>query len=67
MKIGIIGYGSMGKILLWIFSESGLYDRDCLLVSCMPGFIASLFDVICTTAENHTDIPRESIVKMVLK
>ena len=36
------------------------------LVSCMPGFIASIFDVICTAAENHTDIPRESIVKMLL-
>ncbi|MCR5226573.1 MAG: NAD(P)-binding domain-containing protein [Eubacterium sp.] len=199
MKIGIIGYGSMGKMLLWKFSESGLYDRDSLLVanrtiekldetkgiaticsntevaekadivfvcvrpadmknifseiadslkesallvslngnirfdmikkvadhktakvipsvmaeinksqtivcyndqveqsdkdslkkllsiignvielpedevgmgselvSCMPGFIASIFDVICTTAEGHTSIPRADIVKMVL-
>ena len=36
------------------------------LVSCMPGFIASIFDVICTSAGSHTDIPREQIVKMVL-
>lgn len=37
------------------------------LVSCMPGFIASIFDVICRTAGNHTDIPCEQIVRMVLK
>ena len=36
------------------------------LVSCMPGFIASIFDVICTSAESHTSIPREQIVRMVL-
>ena len=36
------------------------------LVSCMPGFIASIFDVICKAAEGHTSIPREQIVKMVL-
>lgn len=36
------------------------------LVSCMPGFIASLFDVICDSAQKHTDMPREQIIKMVL-
>ena len=36
------------------------------LVSCMPGFIASIFDVICKSAEGHTSIPEEQIVKMVL-
>ena len=36
------------------------------LVSCMPGFIASIFDVICKSAEGHTSIPRDQIVKMVL-
>ena len=28
MKVGIIGYGSMGKMLLWKFSESGIGDGD---------------------------------------
>lgn len=37
------------------------------LVSCMPGFIASIFDVICKSAEGHTSIPQEQIVKMVLR
>lgn len=37
------------------------------LVSCMPGFIASIFDVICTSAQKHTDIPHDQIVSMVLK
>ena len=36
------------------------------LVSCMPGFIASMFDVVCTAAKSHTDIPQDKIVKMVL-
>jgi Pyrroline-5-carboxylate reductase len=36
------------------------------LVSCMPGFIASIFDVICTGARKHTQIPDDQIVKMVL-
>ena len=36
------------------------------LVSCMPGFIASIFDVICTSAQGHTAIPKEQIVHMVL-
>ncbi len=36
------------------------------LVSCMPGFIASIFDVICRTAEKHTTIPANQIIRMVL-
>ena len=36
------------------------------LVSCMPGFIASIFDVICKSAQGHTAIPKDQIVKMVL-
>ena len=37
------------------------------LVSCMPGFIASIFDVICKSAEGHTSIPKKQIVQMVLR
>ncbi len=36
------------------------------LVSCMPGFIASIFDVICVAAKKHTSIPEEQVIKMVL-
>ncbi|SEG17174.1 pyrroline-5-carboxylate reductase [Eubacterium ruminantium] len=36
------------------------------LVSCMPGFIASVFDVICQAAGKHIDFPPEMIVEMVL-
>ena len=28
MKIGIIGYGSMGKMLLWKFSEAGNIGKE---------------------------------------
>ena len=36
------------------------------LVSCMPGFIASIFDVLCRSGKKHTDIPTDQIVNMVL-
>ena len=36
------------------------------LVSCMPGFIASMFDVVCNSAQGHTAISKDQIVKMVL-
>ena len=36
------------------------------LVSCMPGFIASMFDVICKSAKKHTTIPESQIINMVL-
>ena len=37
------------------------------LVSCMPGFIASVFDVISCSAKKHTEIPVSQVVHMVLK
>ena len=37
------------------------------LVSCMPGFIASIFDVICRCAKMHTEIPDSQVIHMVLK
>jgi len=36
------------------------------LVSCMPGFIAAIFHEICISAKQHTDIPEEEIIRMVL-
>ena len=36
------------------------------LVSCMPGFIASIFDVICRCAKKHTEIPSGQVIRMVL-
>ena len=33
MNIGIIGYGSMGKMLLWKFSEAGGVSKRELFVS----------------------------------
>ena len=35
------------------------------LVSCMPGFIASMFDVVCQSAKSHTSLTVEQIVQMV--
>lgn len=36
------------------------------LVSCMPGFIAAIFNEICISAQKHTTIPRDEIIRMVL-
>ena len=55
--------GTIGEVIELPEHEVGMGSE---LVSCMPGFIASVFDVICSSAEAHTDIPREQIVKMVL-
>ena len=55
--------GIIGEVIELPEEEVGMGSE---LVSCMPGFIAAVFDVICTAAEKHTDIPRGDIVKMVL-
>lgn len=55
--------GTFGEVIELPEKEVGMGSE---LVSCMPGFIASIFDVICTSAEAHTDIPHDRIVKMVL-
>lgn len=54
---------SFGEVIELPENEIGMGSE---LVSCMPGFIASIFDVICTSAEAHTSIPHDQIVKMVL-
>ena len=54
---------SIGEVIELPENEVGMGSE---LVSCMPGFIASIFDVICKSAEGHTEIPKEQIVKMVL-
>ncbi len=57
----LLGY--IGDVIELPENEMGMGSE---LVSCMPGFIASIFDVICRSAEGHTSIPKEQIVKMVL-
>ena len=53
----------MGSVIELPETEMGMGSE---LVSCMPGFIASIFDVICSSAKKHTSIPEEQIVGMVL-
>lgn len=54
---------SIGDVIELPENEMGMGSE---LVSCMPGFIASIFDVICRSAQGHTSIPKEQIVRMVL-
>ena len=53
----------IGNVIELPENEMGMGSE---LVSCMPGFIASIFDVICREAEKHTSIPKGQIIQMVL-
>jgi pyrroline-5-carboxylate reductase len=53
----------MGTVIELPESEMGMGSE---LVSCMPGFIAALFNEICISAQKHTSIPSGDIVHMVL-
>lgn len=53
----------IGNVIELPENEMGMGSE---LVSCMPGFIASMFDVICRSAKQHTSIPDEQIIRMVL-
>ena len=54
----------MGNVIELPEAELGMGSE---LVSCMPGFIASIFDVLVRSAEEHTQIPHEQVVRMVLQ
>lgn len=53
----------MGNVIELSENEMGMGSE---LVSCMPGFIASIFDVVCQSAKKHTSIPEPQIVNMVM-
>lgn len=53
----------MGEVVELPENEMGMGSE---LVSCMPGFIASMFDVVCKSAKKHTSLQDEQIIKMVL-
>ena len=57
----LLGY--IGNVIELPEREMGMGSE---LVSCMPGFIASVFDVICKAAGEHTEIPYDQVVRMVL-
>ena len=56
--------GCMGRVIELPENELGMGSE---LVSCMPGFIAAMFDVVCRSAQKHTAIPSGQIVQMVLQ
>lgn len=53
----------IGTVIELPESEMGMGSE---LVSCMPGFIAAIFNEICISAKQHTSIPTEEVVQMVL-
>lgn len=54
----------IGNVIELPENEMGMGSE---LVSCMPGFIASIFDVICNSSKAHTQIPADQIINMVLE
>lgn len=53
----------MGTVIELPESEMGMGSE---LVSCMPGFVAAIFNEICASAKKHTSIPSADVVQMVL-
>lgn len=53
----------IGSVIELSESEMGMGSE---LVSCMPGFIAAIFNEICVSAQKHTSIAAEEVVQMVL-
>ena len=54
----------MGNVIELPEEELGMGSE---LVSCMPGFIASVFDVMVKATEEYTKIPHDQVVRMVLQ
>ena len=52
----------MGTVIELPESEMGMGSE---LVSCMPGFIAAIFNEICLSAQKHTNIKPEEVVQML--
>ena len=57
-------FESVGNVIPLPEKEMGMGSE---LASCMPGFIASMFDVICESARKHTEMTREQIADIVLR
>lgn len=53
----------IGSVIELPESEMGMGSE---LVSCMTGFMAAIFDEICTWAQKHTSIGADEVVQMVL-
>lgn len=53
----------MGTVIELPEQEMGMGSE---LVSCMPGFIAAMFQELCTSAKKHTTLSENEIARMVL-
>ncbi len=56
-------FSCMGTVLELPEKEMGMGAE---LVSCMPGFIAAIFQEICSSAKKHTTLSDNEIARMVL-
>ncbi len=56
-------FSCMGTVIELPEQEMGMGAE---LVSCMPGFIAAIFQELCTSAKKHTTISEDQIARMVL-
>lgn len=53
----------MGTVIELLEQEMGMGSE---LVSCMPGFIAAIFQELCASAKKHTSLSESQIARMVL-
>ena len=53
----------MGTVIELPEQEMGMGSE---LVSCMPGFLAAIFQELCVSAKKHTSLSEEEIARMVL-
>lgn len=58
---GLLSY--MGMVIELPENEMGMGSE---LVSCMPGFIAAIFQELCASAKKHTSLSESQIARMVL-
>lgn len=57
-------FSCMGTVIELPEQEMGMGAE---LVSCMPGFIAGIFQELCVSAKKHTSLSENRIVQMVLR
>jgi pyrroline-5-carboxylate reductase len=53
----------MGTVIELPEREMGMGSE---LVSCMPGFLAAIFQEMCASAKKHTSLSEDEIARMVL-
>ena len=60
-KVGIIGYGSMGKMLLWKFAEAGAVSKENLLAANRTREKLDEASAIATICESNAELAAKAL------